>query len=88
MLRSAGVQDPQRRCWLSTQRTLAGSASPSRWAADSARARAMSSPSPPSDRRRRSSRVCSLATIWATQRRSSAGLNAAGMSTTVRPCSR
>ena len=52
------------------------------------RARAISSSSPPSDRRRRSSRVCSLATICATQRRSSAGLNAAGMSTTVRPSSR
>ena len=36
MLRSAGVHEPQRRCWLSTQRTLAGSASPSRCAADSA----------------------------------------------------
>ena len=37
MLRSAGVHDPHRRCWLSTQRTLAGSASPSRCAADRAR---------------------------------------------------
>ena len=27
MLRSAGVQEPHRRCWLSTHRTLAGSAS-------------------------------------------------------------
>ena len=54
MLRSAGVQDPHRRFWLSTHRTLAGSACPSRWAVDSARARAISSWSPPSERRRRS----------------------------------
>ena len=83
-----GCRSPTGGCWLSTQRTLAGSASPSRCAADSARARAISSSSPPRERRRRSSRVCSLATICATQRRSSAGLNAAGMSTTVRPLSR
>ena len=37
MLPSSGVHDPQRRCWLSTQRTADGTARPSRWVADSRR---------------------------------------------------
>jgi hypothetical protein len=88
MVPSLGVQEPHRRFWLSTQRTLVGTVRPANQASDRARARAMRSLSEARLRRRRSSRTSSLATIWSTQRCSSAALKAAGISTTVRPFSR
>src|SRR5436190_13125286 len=84
MVRSAGVHEPQREFWLSTQRTLTGSARPSRYFAESTFARAVRASS---DGRRFCSERSSLATIVLIQSRSSALVIRAGRSTTTEPSS-
>src|SRR3954469_19732823 len=84
IVRSAGVQEPQRAFWLSTQRTLTGSARPSRNFAESTFARAVRASS---DGRRFCSERSSLATIVLIQSRSSALVMRAGSSTTTEPSS-
>ncbi len=89
MVPSDGVQDPHLVVMLDTQRTLVGWARPPNTDPDSCRALASRAASL---RRgpllRRSSRASSRSSISATQRRSSALLNLAGISTTVRSPSR
>jgi len=85
MDRSLGVQLPQRLFWFATQRTVRGSARPSRYFALSPAARRTR---PASLGRRRFSERSSRATMVATHSRSSARVNRAGTSTTTLSSSR
>ena len=81
---SAGVHEPQRCCWLSTQRTVSGRASPSRYRWESVPARRASAESEGLLRR---SDFSSRATMVATHSFSSALVIRAGRSTTTVPSS-
>jgi hypothetical protein len=81
IVRSTGVHEPQRCPWLSTQRTAAGSARPSRKRADSSAARVISSSSLRSNRR---SPASTRRTMRSTHCASSARVSRAGTCTMMR----
>src|SRR3954453_4117109 len=84
MVRSAGVHEPHREFWLSTQRTVAGCARPARYFDESTCARSVSASS---DGRRFCSERSRRASIVLTQSRSSAFVMRAGSRTTTEPSS-